>query len=109
MGKLYKNKSIGSKTFDKELDKHQKMFHEIKQLEQEVDRLNTIIKRMEKGSCQKCAEVKLPQNKKKSVESKPCQSCEGGTLLKIEYSKGDGSWAFDKCDSCKYRSVGKKL
>lgn len=109
MGSFHRGRSNRAKKLDKEYDKHQKMFHEIKELRQEIDRLNTVIKRMDKGACQKCAEEKTGKKKEKPVKTGSCPECKVEDLAKIEYAKGEELWAFDRCGGCGYRSVGKKI
>lgn len=108
MSRFHRGKSNRAKKLDKEYDKHQKMFYEIKELRQEIDRLNTVIKRMDKGACQKCAEEKTQKKKEKPVKTGDCPECKVSDLIKIEYSKGEEMWSFDKCNGCGYRGVGKK-
>jgi len=106
MGKNGRGKS---KKGDKEYDKLQKFFHENKKLKEEIARLEAIMKRVDKGSCLKCSEEKVPKKKEKPKKTNPCVKCPDGSLAILEYSKGSESWGFEKCDNCSYRSVGKKL
>lgn len=108
MGRFYSGKNRAKK-LDKQYDKHQKMFHEIKELRQEIDRLNVVIRRMDKGACHKCAEEKTSKKKEKPIKTGGCPECKAEDLIKVEYTKGEELWAFDKCNGCGHRGVGKKV
>lgn len=106
MGKNGRGKSP---KVDKEYDKIQKIFHENKTLKEEIVRLESMLGRVDKGSCLKCAEAKSPKKKEKSKKTNPCVKCPEGNISVLEYSKGSENWGFEKCDNCSYRGVGKKL